>query len=194
MRFCSHDCSWARPMPSGDKHPLWKGGTAKRALANAAVRKKMRTATHCERCGAAEHLQGHHVFPVATYPHLAGSVLCIEVLCANCHANVHPEYRSILSRPRIRSGKLVSCIVCGKSRYVTDFIVKRARAEFCSPECWYKSNRSGKEVICITCNKSFYSCPSRLINGGKYCSKTCKYKALTGKPRRTNTINFHFLP
>jgi hypothetical protein len=128
MLFCSQSCAAGR---KGAAHPSWKGGRARHGVR--AVRKRVREVGECERCGSVGHLHGHHLKPYSTHPELGADISNILVLCANCHADEHPEIQNVIAIPRVKSGKEIVCIVCGKLRYVEPY--RFATAKFCSHTC-----------------------------------------------------------
>jgi len=78
------------------------------------------------------------------------------------------------------------CTVCGK-KY--DVFSCRKNSEYCSYRCNALGNNIGKynekpkiKCICEYCGKEFEIYPSALEHGeGKYCSRNCHYKDVTGK-------------
>lgn len=89
----------------------------------------------------------------------------------------------------IRKGEYISCKVCGKERYVSQYLVKLGKVQFCSVECrrFYRSKSNplfkSKDVLkkCINCGSDFYVLKSRDDKGeGIYCSQKCFGEAKRG--------------
>lgn len=47
----------------------------------------------CQCCGASDHLEVHHVFPLSVYPAFATDITNGIVLCQTCHRDYHKEWR-----------------------------------------------------------------------------------------------------
>lgn len=186
MLFCSRECYIeARIRNGGPKHPSWKGGIASRSAAEIAItRTVVRAVARCQRCGAVENLHGHHIQSYADRPDLRLDPSNIMVLCAPCHALEHPEIAGLVTRPQIRTGKSIACVVCGKLRYKQPFELKHAK--YCSYEC-ANSGRyrapSGKHISCVVCGKSRYISPVH-FGKVKYCSLKCYYESRKGDHTR----------
>jgi len=135
-RFCSTRCFIAMRSREwvGEKHPGWKGEkTARTRESYLICRKSVRRIGKCEKCGSTENLHAHHILPYSEYPEFGADPNNIEVLCAVCHAKEHPQFAHIIEMPRIKTGKEVSCLVCGKTRYIT--LAKIKYSKYCSNKC-----------------------------------------------------------
>jgi len=42
----------------------------------------------------------------------------------------------------MKKGKIISCIVCGSSRYIRPSVLKKRRNDFCGKECWSRYTRT----------------------------------------------------
>lgn len=141
-RYCSRKCSWADRSRrfSGANAPGWKGGVAPRTHAvKAVIAAAKREQRCCERCGSTDNLQGHHRELHSVAPLLRACRENIEVLCATCHAEKHPELANMILRPHRRSGVMAQCQMCGKAYYVKASHTKKTR--WCSRACLGKSKR-----------------------------------------------------
>lgn len=68
------------------------------------------------------------------------------------------------------------CPICGKLFFVPLTILKSGKGNYCSNECFFKSQERRIKRICKTCGKSFEITMSAFKKGeGKYCSKECFY-------------------
>jgi hypothetical protein len=176
--FCSRACFnvWNK----GANHSKWKGGITKRGYsAIKVVKDRLKDIWWCERCGSTQHLHGHHIKPVSTHPELSGDPTNIVVLCSVCHGREHPSMRNMITRPQVRSGGEVVCIVCARLRYVypSDFNVTR----FCSRQCVDEARRqgvvragpvqNGNKIPCAFCGKAQYARPGH--TGRKFCNQAC---------------------
>jgi 5-methylcytosine-specific restriction endonuclease McrA len=181
VRYCSVECTRASAPPRGENHFRWEGGISKRSSAVKSVaRRKVREVGKCERCGALENLHAHHVEHYAVAPERRADPSNLEVLCMTCHGNEHPNYRNVLLRPYVRSGKNITCIICGVARYVSPHAANTAK--FCSLACRDTARRqgitrapvprAGKEISCAFCGQLRYVRPS-LVGEAKFCSQKC---------------------
>lgn len=134
FEYCSSQCRSFATTPKGASHPNWRGGDRERSPASRiAIRKRIREVGHCERCGSTIELQGHHRKSYWDFPDLRCDPENIEVLCAVCHGEEHPPHRQMLAIARKRSGIDITCIVCGKKRYVQPSLAETAK--YCSRVC-----------------------------------------------------------
>ena len=196
MRFCSNECrigGIGAPdrsgvvMPSGSNHHNWKGGTSKRTHADKkAVKRRVREIGECERCGSREQLHGHHKKSYANHPQLRVDPSNIEVLCASCHAEEHPELAPMLRRPIERTGSNIACIICDQERYVPPHKIKTAK--FCSRACQMShlnatngdKLKNGAMVKCEICDKPYYV-PKHKLATTRFCSNECRSKSTSAR-------------
>jgi 5-methylcytosine-specific restriction endonuclease McrA len=200
--YCSNPCRWKGDGKKRegikrlnwklrkDGHPNWKGGISDRPheVREAVIRAKAAVGK-CLRCGSVEHLQGHHKVAYSEHPELGKVEENIEVLCSVCHAKEHPEFAGMIQIPRVRSGLVHTCALCGKSYYRPLHIVK---TRFCSRSCSIAALRSGlmtppqplkgKTLVCKRCGKQYYRVPSD--KPSRFCSRSCVIMAMKRKEFR----------
>ncbi len=99
--FCGVQCreAWQRTSgySSGTNSPTWRGGFDSyrgpnwRQQRRAALVRDQHT---CQRCGATEHLQVHHIHPYVTFASYldANQLANLTALCPRCHKTVEWEY------------------------------------------------------------------------------------------------------
>lgn len=115
--FCSDTCKNSAHSAAG--HSNWKGGISPRSHSSRAmVRARVEEEGRCQKCGAPDHLHGHHIKHYATHPDLRDDPQNILVLCGPCHALEHPNFAGALVRPAVRSGSVIDCPECGVGFYV----------------------------------------------------------------------------
>lgn len=148
-RCCSRSCAAVargRKM-RGSLHPAWKGGTSKRrsAASQRAIKRRVKEAGCCERCGSKNNLHGHHVKYYSTHPDLRDDESNIQVLCNRCHAQEHPRLSAFISRGVVASTKAVLfCQVCGKEFLTTPSYIGTKR--YCSKKCHNSSLRAERKI------------------------------------------------
>ena len=67
----------------------------------------------------------------------------IEILCVNCHAKEHPEFKGMLLKKRF--GEFIKCEICEKLFYIKKTKVEGRR--FCNIDCYQeirKLNKTGR--------------------------------------------------
>ena len=134
MEYCCTQCARNGAAPRGEFHPNWKGGITNRPHSvRIAVKRRVEEIGKCERCGETNNLQGHHKITYADCPDKGADPLNIEVICASCHAKEHPSLAPMITLPRFRTGSIITCIECGKERYIAPHKLKTAK--FCSHAC-----------------------------------------------------------
>lgn len=143
QRFCSKSCARRSCAPSGPAMWNWKGGASPRtSAAQRAIEDRKREVGACERCGSTDNLQGHHRLAHADYPEFREDKNNIEVLCADCHAEEHPELAPVIRVPR-PPRVLIACAECRTERSIQPHLV--GKAKFCSKLCQraaiYRSRR-----------------------------------------------------
>ena len=149
-------------MPSGENHPMWKGGYAK--IRQARYNESDYIEWHdkclerdnyiCQYCGARNgmgesiHFQVHHIINYWERPDLAYALDNGITLCKGCHQKAHKG----MKRPDMPTykGKKHLCIVCK-----TSFLSKHARK------------------YCDSC-KELYCCP---ICGSTNCNHSARKKS-----------------
>lgn len=85
------------------------------------------------------------------------------------------------------------CRHCGKEFQPTDNHYRRKLAKFCSPKCWYESQR--KPMKCKGCGKEM---PHQAVFRNRYCSHACRvehhgFRARIRKPKKCATCGAEFL-
>jgi len=132
VKFCSIQCmSKVRGKNMrGQNHPRWKGGSKRTGLPAICkqIKKEIRK---CQKCSNERNLHVHHKIAVSERPDLAKDPANIEVLCAECHAKEHPEFKGMLLRKK--SGIYKLCDVCEKEFYIPKYREKLAK--YCSSIC-----------------------------------------------------------
>ena len=135
--YCSDKCRWEGHgiLYSGSNSPMWKGGISERDNKSKkwAREVKRHDGYKCVECDSEKNVQAHHKKGWADNPDLRYDVGNGETLCSNCHAKRHPEMANWIQIPRIRSGIIKSCKVCGKGFYTPPHKIKTAK--FCSRKC-----------------------------------------------------------
>lgn len=120
-----------------------------------------------------------------------------------CSNECYTKWRCGRPRPSTRTGKVISCEVCGKEFYINAWQVKNAERRFCSKECrgkWHSKTfvkeraaawRGGiSEQVkqCEICDREFITLDSRRAEGyGRFCSRECCNEYLVGE----NAPNWH---
>lgn len=134
-KFCSIQCmANARgEKMRGENHPKWKGGSV-RTECGPICRKIKKEIKECKRCGSREKLQIHHKIPVSERPDLAADETNIEIICVQCHAKEHPEYKGMLLKIKERFAGI--CTVCGNEYF--DCKSKIEKRTCCSVKCSIK--------------------------------------------------------
>lgn len=80
-----------------ENHPKWKGGISERTYASRAIiDEKKKEINKCEKCGSSEKLEGHH------RKGYSEDLYDIEILCVECHAEVHPRYKHFIRSKYVR--------------------------------------------------------------------------------------------
>lgn len=79
-------------------------------------------------------------------------------------------------RPHRKTGKFITCIVCGKEKYIK--LSQINDINFCSLRCANEYQKRNKiEFICKICGQKFYWSKSRMKNNNPtYCSWGCRIK------------------
>ena len=169
MRFCSTPCARKGVVLRNENHPNWKGGISDRKHAERDLLARAVTEIgKCERCGATEHLQGHHKVPRSVDRSLSMVRSNVVVLCAKCHAAEHPKIAGFVTFPREKHGTEIACVQCGKKFYIKKSAA--GNAKYCSRECM----RQGETRRCEVCKKEFYAKRKHVVRGqGKFCSLRC---------------------
>src|SRR5262249_44612194 len=111
-KYCSRACLAVERGKAmrGSNHPFWNGGSSRRdGVSRTVIKKAIKLVGKCQKCGEQQNLNGHHIKHWATHPKLRYEISNIEVLCANCHANEHPELSGMLSYPKKKSGIVKYC-------------------------------------------------------------------------------------
>ena len=144
----------------------------------------------CQICGLCVNGSGH-VHHVSCDGEDYNDVDNLQLLCINCHRNVH-----------LASCSVTYCPVCGK--------VKSTRATYCSDECRLRAHRI--ELTCDVCGKHFYRLAHETTDRYKYadtfmrhgykrtdkvfCSRECQGKWLGrnhgwGRKKTEDVIEIH---
>jgi len=97
----------------------------------------------CEKCGGTDNLHGHHKVPHSQDPSLGSDPQNIQVLCRPCHALEHPEYAAVIMFPHQKTGGEISCLQCGKLRYVPPYLLRIAK--YCGDDCRMTALNSRKK-------------------------------------------------
>lgn len=85
---------------------------------------------------------------------------------------------SKISTEKYKNGLFISCITCGKEKYLPMSAVNTGKRHYCSIKC----RRNGAEFKCKICDKIFHVPQYRIKKGkAKYCSRNCLAKDLLGK-------------
>lgn len=130
---------------SGSAHHNWKGGKSKgRGKTKGVIFRAKKEVGKCERCGSTSDLQGHHKKSFAANVEMRAARENIEILCANCHAVEHPRMAPMISRPRLKTGTILACVVCGKEYYRPQSLVYKSR--YCSKECKWVFQKGNKPI------------------------------------------------
>lgn len=89
-----------------------------------------------------------------------------------------------------RSGKIISCMHCGREVYKRSAILAKGTPLYCSSKCWradFKrrgirpgAKKKGTYVPCSICGKSFWQVPSQ--GNRRTCSRRCYEIARYGRP------------
>lgn len=134
-KYCSIQCmANARgEKMRGQNHPKWKGGSARQGSGTICKRIKQKI-KQCQRCKSKKDLQVHHKIPVSERPDLAADPTNVEIICVECHAKEHPQYKGMLLKIKERFSGI--CSVCGIEYFdVKSRIEKRT---CCSIKCSIK--------------------------------------------------------
>ena len=74
---------------------------------------------------------------------------------------------------------LTKCKICGKSFETLPWKIKKGIGVYCSKRCWGLDKRNRIEICCQYCKKNFEIMVSKKET--KYCSVSCRNKAMSGK-------------
>lgn len=106
--------------------------------------------------------------------------------CCHCGADFKPKSFKSAHPPKYCGRKCThaaritsapcKCLVCGKTRLVTQSKRKEGRGKFCSRECTDKAHSTRGERVCLHCNASIEKKKGNTL----FCSWDC-YKSQTGK-------------
>lgn len=144
---CSNKCRWAHhgTKCGGDKHPNWKGGIAERThRSRAAIREAKKLQPFCSKCGNTDKLQGHHKDKHSNFPLFRELVGNIEVVCAKCHGEEHPQLANFIDSDRPKSGVYLKCKQCNKEYYRPKS--SAGTSLYCSYPCKYEYQK-GKNPL-----------------------------------------------
>lgn len=167
MVYCSIQCmSIARGLAMrGSAHPNWKGGVTERDQRWKKLKRAILTERgKCDKCGTVENLQAHHIKNWSDYPGLRYESSNIRVLCADCHAEFHPEnIRGMIQRPAQRAGLTKPCVICSKPIYIQPQLLPTKST--CSRKCMgiqrSRRMRDGKTTVDKTSREAARPTPPR---------------------------------
>ncbi len=126
--------------------------------------KRTRPDTICKNCGKAFYIPRH-----------AKQIFCSHS-CASEYNSKHPSPNLSNPKPKRKTGKFVTCLVCGKVVYKAKNQLDKTKYQFCSLACANIYQRRNKVLkICKTCGKQYYISASYEVHGTpKYCSLKCR--------------------
>jgi hypothetical protein len=98
-KFCSEDCYL-----NTEHNPFYQGGSSN--IRRTAEYRQWRQIVHnkyddCNKCGATENLQAHHIVPVSEDEELATDVDNGVLLCGECHSEEHPDMSTELFKNKV---------------------------------------------------------------------------------------------
>jgi hypothetical protein len=152
---------------SGENSPTWKGGYEDYRGPNWKRQRKLaleRDGFCCQKCGAIEPLQVHHIRPYQTFDNYleANELNNLVTLCKTCHTLADWEYRyahpeELRFVPEFE--RIHVCVECGKEYNAG---LHGHRSKRC-PQCMTRT--------CPKCGKQFRR-PAG-VHTKKYCSRKC---------------------
>ena len=118
-----------------EKNPMWKGDAVGRGALHTWIRKRKPRLPFCEECK-----QPKTWLDLANKGTYDRNLKNWEWLCRRCHMTKDGR---ILFNSNPKTGEYISCIICGKSRYVRKWFLENRSPKYCSHKC-YRSISRGK--------------------------------------------------